>query len=53
MNRFNLITLCPHGLVVMTPPFHGGNRGSIPLGGTYIGIMEIAMGASNEKIIKY
>jgi hypothetical protein len=24
----------PHGLVVMTSPFHGGNRGSIPLGGT-------------------
>ena len=26
----------PHGLVVMTSPFHGDNRGSIPLGGTKV-----------------
>ena len=24
----------PHGLMVRTPPFHGGNRGSNPLGVT-------------------
>ena len=32
--RFPLFAQCPHRLVVRTSPFHGGSRGSIPLGGT-------------------
>ena len=26
------LTMCPHRLEARTPPFHGGNRGSNPLG---------------------
>ena len=33
----------PHGQAVKTPPFHGGNRGSIPRGVTkYAGLAELA-----------
>jgi hypothetical protein len=31
------LTIRPHGQVVKTPPFHGGNRGSNPLGVTMDG----------------
>ena len=33
------------GQAVKTPPFHGGNRGSIPLGVTILNIYFITLGA--------
>ena len=47
---FNLLRL--HGQAVKTPPFHGGNRGSNPLGVTYSKSLQLCRhGSMAEQLI--